>query len=96
VFCTTVPKCVDPVTISTEAVIVCTIKVCAVNVPLTVKLSAEDAVNAFKAQLAVPCKDPVIDGDIMEEALTCPTLYMLFPPNPKLPDICLVPFTRRY
>jgi hypothetical protein len=30
-------------------------------VPLTVKSSAEDAVKAFIAQLAVPYKDPVID-----------------------------------
>jgi hypothetical protein len=30
-------------------------------VPLTVKLSAEDAVRAFIAQLEVPYKDPVID-----------------------------------
>ena len=30
------------------------------RVPLTVKLSADDAVNVFRAQLAVPYKDPVI------------------------------------
>jgi hypothetical protein len=40
------PKWVDPVTKSTELVIVCTTIVCAVRVPLTVKASADDAVAA--------------------------------------------------
>jgi hypothetical protein len=40
------PFLVDPVTKSIDDVIVCAIIVCAVNVPLTVKLSADDAVEA--------------------------------------------------
>jgi len=36
-------------------------------VPLTVRLSAEDAVNAFKAQLAVPNNEPVIPFVIESE-----------------------------
>ena len=41
------PKWVDPVTKSTELVIVCTTIVCAVRVPLTRNESAEDAVAAY-------------------------------------------------
>jgi hypothetical protein len=48
------PNLVDPVTKSTDEVIVCTTNVCAVNVFLTNKLSAEDAVNAVVAIDAVP------------------------------------------
>ena len=40
------PKWVDPVTKSTELVIVCTTIVCAVRVPLTRNESPEDAVAA--------------------------------------------------
>ena len=40
------PKRVDPVTKSVDEVIVCTTIVCAVRVPLTIKLSALDAVFA--------------------------------------------------
>lgn len=54
-----VPKWVDPVINSTEDVMVCATIVCAVRVPLTIKLSADDAVTAFSAQLAVPNRDPV-------------------------------------
>ena len=65
------PKIVEPVTYSVEAVITWATIVWAVNVPRTKKLSAEDAVNAkeavltdevikFSAQLAVPNKEPVI------------------------------------
>ena len=38
------PKREEPVTKSIEDVIVCTLIVCAVKVPLTKKLSADDAV----------------------------------------------------
>ena len=41
-----VPKCVDPVTNSTDEVMYWATIVCAVRVPLTKKLSAEDAVAA--------------------------------------------------
>jgi hypothetical protein len=40
------PFRVDPVTKSIDEVIVCTFIVCAVKVPLTVRLSADDAVAA--------------------------------------------------
>ncbi len=48
------PKRVEPVTKSTLDVIVCTTIFCAVKVPLTVKLSAEDAVVAVVAVAAFP------------------------------------------
>ena len=40
------PNLVEPVTKSTDEVIVCTTIVCAIRVPLTKKSSAEDAVDA--------------------------------------------------
>jgi hypothetical protein len=74
------PNLLDPVTNNVDEVIVCATIVCAVSVPLTVKLSAEDAVaaleeltafstyddvTAFCAQLEVPNKEPVIEGDVV-------------------------------
>lgn len=38
--------------------------------PLTKKLSAEDAVKAFIAQLAVPSSEPVIDPDTCKLPVT--------------------------
>ena len=87
------PNIVDPVTKSTEDVIVCTTKVCAVIVPLiraleavkeflTMKSSAEDAVAAFLAQLAVPNKDPVK-----------PVVAVTDPVTVKFPLTLAVPFT---
>ena len=60
---------------------VCTTIVCAVNVPLTVKLSAEEAVKALVAQLDVPIKfptndpvnDPVIEGTTFELCHSAPS-----------------------
>ncbi len=43
------PNWVEPVTKSTDEVIVCTTKVCAVNVPATVNAFANDAVWAITA-----------------------------------------------
>jgi hypothetical protein len=72
-----------------------------VRVPLTVKLSAEDAVSVFKAQLAVPYKDPVTPPSILNEpviecillALSINLLFVigLIPPTKRfsslLPDV---------
>ena len=51
------PLIEDPVTKSIDDVIVCTFIVCAVNVPLTVKLSAEDAVSANDELIAFKTYD---------------------------------------
>jgi hypothetical protein len=90
------PNLLEPVMYSVEAVTYCTLRVCAVMVPvnsaleavtscLTKKLSAEDAVSAFldqeevatneavkvfSAQLAVPNREPVIEG-ASREPVTC-------------------------
>ena len=53
------PNLVDPVTTSWDEVIVCTTIVCAVNVPLTVKLSAEEAVAANEDETAFSTYDAV-------------------------------------
>jgi hypothetical protein len=54
-----VPKRVEPVTKSVDDVIVCATIVCAVRVPLTKKLSADDAVAANDADTAFNIKDDV-------------------------------------
>ena len=59
--------------------------------PLTVKLSADDAVNALVAQLAVPNNELVIE---VAEILF--TLVILFPPRDKSPCIALSPSTNKY
>jgi hypothetical protein len=53
------PNTLDPLEYRTLDVIVCTTNVCAVNVPLVKKLSADDAVAANDADVAVPENDPV-------------------------------------
>jgi hypothetical protein len=50
--------------------------VCAVNVPRTVKLSAEEAVSALVAQLAVPKREPVIIGALREPVICKPFVYL--------------------
>lgn len=83
-FVSSVPNFVEPVTKSTDEVIVCTTNVCAVIVLFTsrldavafcliTKLSAElavAAVIAFKAQLAVPNRLPVIPADTLRDPVT--------------------------
>ena len=59
--------------------------------PLTVKLSAEDAVNAFVAQLAVPNNEAVTDVAFIVTALV-----ILLEPRFKSPCIALVPSTNKY
>ena len=49
----------EPVTSSCDEVITCTTIVWAVNVPLTKKSSADDAVKDCSDQLDVPCNEPV-------------------------------------
>ena len=51
------PLRVDPVLNSIDEVITCTFIVCAVNVPRTVKLSAEDAVSANDELIAFKTYD---------------------------------------
>jgi len=64
---------------------------------LTVKLSADDAVNAliafvaFVAQLAVPNNEAVTDV-----AFIVATLLISLEPRFKSPSIALVPLTKRY
>jgi hypothetical protein len=58
VFAVVDPLRVEPVTNSIDDVIVWATIVCAVNVPLTVKLSADDAVEA---------KDDVVANDELKE-----------------------------
>ena len=74
-----------------DEVIVWDTIVWAVNVPLTKKLSAEDAVSAFLAQLAVPNNELVI-----EVAEISSTLVISYPPRDKSPCIALVPSTNKY
>ena len=69
------PKRVDPVMKLTDDVIVCTTSVCAVNVPLTVKLSALDAVDAKEALVDVVANDALTafktyDAVVANDALT--------------------------
>jgi hypothetical protein len=52
VFANNDPLRVDPVINSIDEVIVCATIVCAVNVPRTVKLSADEAVAAYDAEIA--------------------------------------------
>ena len=83
------PNIVDPVTKSTEDVIVCTTKVWAVIVPLinafeAVKFPPKEAVNAFNAQLAVPNKDPVIIGAFRDPVTVNPLVYLPEPDTSKL------------
>ena len=80
------PNRVEPVTKSTDDVIVCTTNVCAVNVFLTNKLSAEDAVaaeTAFDADCAKATNDAVAAYDA--EATE--------PDSVILPDAIILPVT---
>jgi hypothetical protein len=52
VFVNNDPLRVEPVINSVDEVIVCATIVCAVNVPRTVKLSADEAVAAYDAEMA--------------------------------------------
>jgi hypothetical protein len=66
----------------------------AVRVPLTKKLSAEEAVKVFKAQLAVPCKeavtplvtvrDPVISCLLLPYSINFAFSISLIPPANKV------------
>ena len=58
-FASNVPNLVDPVMKLTDEVIVWAIIVCAVNVPLTKKSSADDAVAAYEALVALIAYDAV-------------------------------------
>jgi hypothetical protein len=80
------PNRVEPVTKSTELVIVCTTNVCAVSVPATVKASAYDAVcaeTAFDADCAKATNDAVSanDADATE------------PDSVMLPEVIILPVT---
>ena len=57
------PKREEPVTKSIDDVIVCTLIVCAVKVPRTKKLSADDAVAAYDADTAFKTYDAVAAND---------------------------------
>jgi hypothetical protein len=63
------PNLDEPVTKSVDDVIVCTTIVCAVNVPRTVKLSADDAVAANDALKAFETNDAV---NAYDEVGDCP------------------------
>ena len=95
------PNLEEPVTKSVDDVIVCTTIVCAVNVPLTVKLSADDAVdandadndcNAYEADSDCDAYDAVPNNDPVNEVantvpLTCRVPDTgVFNPIPTLPD----------
>ena len=86
------PKREEPVTKSIDDVIVCTLIVCAVKVPRTKKLSADDAVaaydadTAFKTYDAVAANDAVpLDKPIINDALVAndavPSNEPVTPPN---------------
>jgi hypothetical protein len=66
------PNRVEPVTKSTELVIVCTTNVCAVSVPLVKKLSAEDAVAAFDALSAYDADAIEPDSVMLPEVIILP------------------------
>jgi hypothetical protein len=80
------PNLVEPVTKSTELVIVCTTNVCAVKVPATVNAFANDAVaaeTAFDADCAKATNDAVAayDDDATE------------PDSVMLPEVIILPVT---
>ncbi len=80
------PNRVEPVTKSTELVIVCTTNVCAVKVPATVNVFANDAVSAetaFDADCAKATNDSVEanDADATE------------PDSVMLPEVNILPVT---
>jgi hypothetical protein len=80
------PNLVDPVTKSTELVIVCTTNVCAVKVEATVNAFANDAVaaeTAFDADCAKATNDAVsaYDADATE------------PDSVMLPEVIILPVT---
>jgi hypothetical protein len=94
------PNIFEPLEYTTDDVTVCTTRVWAVIVLFTRRLdavafclitksSADDAVSALIAQLAVPYKDPVILGAI-SEPVTCTSVFInLVVPGPvtsKEPD----------
>ena len=68
------PLRVDPVLNSILDVIVCTTIFCAVNVPLTVKLSADEAVAANDEDVTVPAATVIIlpEGSTAKLAATVP------------------------
>ena len=65
VFDNKLPKRVDPVTKSILEVMVWAIIVWAVRVPLTVKLSAEDAVDANEELIAFKTYDAVCESEAL-------------------------------
>jgi hypothetical protein len=73
---TIVPNFVEPLTYSVDELIICVTIVCAVSVPRTVKLSAEDAVNATDA---VPKREPVIPALTLREPVICELLRAITP-----------------
>jgi hypothetical protein len=80
------PNRVEPVTKSTELVIVCTTNVCAVKLPATVNAFANDAVaaeTAFDADCAKATNDAVAayDADAIE------------PDSVILPEVNILPVT---
>jgi hypothetical protein len=66
------PNRVDPVTKSTELVIVCTTNVCAVKLPATVNALANDAVCAFDALSAYDADATEPDSVILPEVNILP------------------------
>jgi hypothetical protein len=66
------PNRVDPVTKSTELVIVCTTNVCAVKLPATVNAFANDAVCAFDALSAYDADATEPDSVMLPEVIILP------------------------
>jgi hypothetical protein len=89
------PNRVEPVTKSTLDVIVCTTSVCAVNVFLTKKLSADDAVIAFDADCAKATNDAVAayDAEAIEPEMEMPPEAVIPPLIFTLPDTVSEPVT---
>lgn len=92
------PNTLDPLEYITEDVIVCTTIVCAVNVFLTVKLSAEDAVAAFRAYDADKAYDALAAFKTYDAVDAVPKSEPVYPPNDvelpviiRLPDIMALP-----
>jgi hypothetical protein len=95
------PNLVEPVTKSTLDVIVCTTKVCAVNVPATVKLFANDAVTAetaFDADCAKATNDAVEANDAdsafaTNDAVEANDAEVIEPEIVMLPEVVILPLT---
>jgi hypothetical protein len=92
------PNRVEPVTKSTLDVIVCTTNVCAVKLPATVNVFANDAVcaeTAFDADCAKATNDAVeaYDAEAIEPEMDMPPEAVIPPLTSKLPDTVSEPVT---